>query len=566
MATKSSTQEMESIVINKVASSAVYQSMVTNNQINENELYLVMGDETPEASSATPAMDGTASAGSSTAYARGDHVHPTDTSRAPTSHASSATTYGVGTSSNYGHVKLSDSTSSTSSTSAGVAATPAAVKAAYDLANGKTSNTGTVTNVATGNGLTGGPITTSGTISVSYGTATPAMDGTGAVGTATTVARSDHVHPTDTSRASAADVSLLSNNVTSISSFADDYFGVDSAQVISGYNTSNSSSARARNAPFIPEPFISGQSISWIKLNVMTAGTLTIGCYKENDLVLSSTEVTSSYIPLKTVTISATGEQTLTFSPSIYIPNGYVFSVGSTADTCTFAYGDYGTTKSYYWFENSTPRIVRQTTGKSLGLDIGCIEYNAMAALNGWELINSTTTTEEVTSLMWNTDTNGDGFELRKFMIIGTFICPAAATNTGVGVAGAATSSGSAGWNNGALWTGGNWTPQGAGAAAGTASHFIVQMENPLYNLGFGGWQMSVERSANATSINGQVYTHNGAAADATRFAHQMANNSTSDIFTLSSGVPATLSKIWFGSYSAVFGVGSTFRLYGVRA
>lgn len=54
---------------------------------------------------------------------------------APKAHASSATTYGIGTSSNYGHVKLSDSTSSTSAASAGIAATPAAVKAAYDKAN-----------------------------------------------------------------------------------------------------------------------------------------------------------------------------------------------------------------------------------------------------------------------------------------------------------------------------------------------------------------------------------------------------------------------------------------------
>lgn len=55
--------------------------------------------------------------------------------KAPTSHASTATTYGIGTNSNYGHVKLSDSTSSTSSASSGIAATPSAVKAAYDLAN-----------------------------------------------------------------------------------------------------------------------------------------------------------------------------------------------------------------------------------------------------------------------------------------------------------------------------------------------------------------------------------------------------------------------------------------------
>jgi len=54
------------------------------------------------------------------------------TSMTPTSHASSSNTYGVGTDSNYGHLKLSDSTTSTSSTSGGVAATPAAVKAVKD--------------------------------------------------------------------------------------------------------------------------------------------------------------------------------------------------------------------------------------------------------------------------------------------------------------------------------------------------------------------------------------------------------------------------------------------------
>lgn len=35
----------------------------------------------PSAYSSNPTMDGTASPGSGTAYALGDHVHPTDTSR-----------------------------------------------------------------------------------------------------------------------------------------------------------------------------------------------------------------------------------------------------------------------------------------------------------------------------------------------------------------------------------------------------------------------------------------------------------------------------------------------------
>ena len=54
------------------------------------------------------------------------------TSMTPTSHASSSTTYGAASTSNYGHAKLSTSTSSTSTS---LAATPSAVKAAYDLAN-----------------------------------------------------------------------------------------------------------------------------------------------------------------------------------------------------------------------------------------------------------------------------------------------------------------------------------------------------------------------------------------------------------------------------------------------
>lgn len=41
-----------------------------------------VSSHTPSASSSSPAMDGKASAGSSSAYARGDHVHPKDTSKA----------------------------------------------------------------------------------------------------------------------------------------------------------------------------------------------------------------------------------------------------------------------------------------------------------------------------------------------------------------------------------------------------------------------------------------------------------------------------------------------------
>jgi len=102
---------------------------------NDGLLYLWQKIKTYFTGTATPSMDGTGATGSSQKFAREDHVHPTDTSRAPTSHSSSATTYGTGTSSNYGHVKLSDSTSSTTAAaSGGTAATPKAVKDALDAA------------------------------------------------------------------------------------------------------------------------------------------------------------------------------------------------------------------------------------------------------------------------------------------------------------------------------------------------------------------------------------------------------------------------------------------------
>lgn len=68
---------------------------------------------------------------------------------------------GTATTTYYGITALSSATNSTSEV---LAATPKAVKAAYDLAASKTDNAGTVTKVSTGVGLTGGDVTTTGTI------------------------------------------------------------------------------------------------------------------------------------------------------------------------------------------------------------------------------------------------------------------------------------------------------------------------------------------------------------------------------------------------------------------
>lgn len=55
---------------------------------------------------ANPLMDGVANPGTLTTVSRSDHIHPTDTSRAPVNHASASNMYGQATISEYGHVRV----------------------------------------------------------------------------------------------------------------------------------------------------------------------------------------------------------------------------------------------------------------------------------------------------------------------------------------------------------------------------------------------------------------------------------------------------------------------------
>lgn len=91
--------------------------------------------------------------------------------KAPTSHASSATSYGVGSADNYGHLKISDTYTSVLAACSGVAASQKALACVYAVACA----------AAAGN--------------VSLGNTAGCALGTAAAGTAITAARSDHVHP-----------------------------------------------------------------------------------------------------------------------------------------------------------------------------------------------------------------------------------------------------------------------------------------------------------------------------------------------------------------------------------
>ena len=74
------TETVNNFTINKVPTQAIFDDMLANDQVNDNELYIVEGDIVPEPATATPLVDsGSGAVGSSDKYAREDHVHPART-------------------------------------------------------------------------------------------------------------------------------------------------------------------------------------------------------------------------------------------------------------------------------------------------------------------------------------------------------------------------------------------------------------------------------------------------------------------------------------------------------
>lgn len=125
-----------------------YEVQLSNGQTGGQFQVYNGNDGTGAAGSATPLMDGTASAGSANAYSREDHVHPKDTSK-------------------------------------------------VDVVAGKGLSTNDFTD-ALKDKLDG--IESGADVSPSPSSSAPLMDGTAAVGSSTDYARADHIHPTDTSR------------------------------------------------------------------------------------------------------------------------------------------------------------------------------------------------------------------------------------------------------------------------------------------------------------------------------------------------------------------------------
>ena len=186
----------------KIVKSGIAIGSDTTKYLRNDGSWEVPPDTTYTAATASPEMDGTAAVGSSAKYAREDHVHPTDTGRAASDHT---------------HGDITNAGAITAS--AVTAASGDALVLVDSSASGKIVKSG----IAIGSDTTkylrnDGSWAVPPDTTYTAATADPVMDGTAAVGSSAKYAREDHVHPTDTSRASSSHVHGSITNTGAITS------------------------------------------------------------------------------------------------------------------------------------------------------------------------------------------------------------------------------------------------------------------------------------------------------------------------------------------------------------
>lgn len=176
---------------------------------------------------------------------------------------------------------------------------------------------------------------------------------------------------TNIDASSQSDVDDLKSAINkSVFAIAPDTFSVEPVQKQFSYDSNNRSSTNKYNYPVVLQN-ISG-FVERIRLNVLTIGVLTIGCYKKSGLGTASPYVDSDWIYLASIYADTTGDQTFIFQQPVYIPSGYVLAVGKQlTDTLMFAYGNDGVDKSYYYRRNTQNDW--NLSNKSCGLDVYCI-------------------------------------------------------------------------------------------------------------------------------------------------------------------------------------------------
>lgn len=148
--------------------------------------------------------------------------------------------------------------------------------------------------------------------------------------------------------------------------------GIDPVEGISidGYSDANLTATIIGNAPFIygfNEYEYAGALITKIKMNVLTAGTISLGTIKKSNVSQGMPNFDMSNAIVKaTATATATGEQELSVSNPFTVESDEYLFIGMRTDTIQWCYGHNGT-DTKFWYVDGT---VVYRTNSSVGVTI----------------------------------------------------------------------------------------------------------------------------------------------------------------------------------------------------
>lgn len=159
----------------------------------------------PSAASATPNMDGTAAVGTSTKYAREDHIHPSDTTKVDKVDGKGLSTndYTTAEKNKLNNIASGAQVNVIETIKVNNTALTPSNKAVNVTVPTKTSDITNDSGFITIDDVPEG---------AAASTTTPKMDGTASVGTEVAFARGDHVHPSDTTKVDKIEGKGLSTN------------------------------------------------------------------------------------------------------------------------------------------------------------------------------------------------------------------------------------------------------------------------------------------------------------------------------------------------------------------
>ena len=302
-----------------------------------------------------------------------------------------------------------------------------AIEALEDVAAGKADkvHTHAISDITNLQSTLDGKAAASHGTHVTYSTTAPVMDGTASVGSASTVARSDHKHPTDTSRAAKTDLDSHTGNTTvHITSTERTNWNAAKTHADSAHAPSNAE----KNQNAFSNIAVSGQTTVAADTatdTVTFAGSnVTITTDATNDKVtFAVADGTTSVKGVVKLEDSVTSTSTTTAATPKSVKSAY--DLASTANTAAGEAKNIANTKA----ASSHTHAVSDVTGLQTTLDSkATVAYvdetvNALPIKrNSWELIQSFTVSEEVSYIYMDTTKGGTALSTKNYTKLYLFV------------------------------------------------------------------------------------------------------------------------------------------------